>query len=148
MEKTPTSINEVELSTLWTSHYARRLLLLTLTLELELTCATVTISQFFLDRVNIGSNDAQRPTRYLFHRADWTNFALRALITPNMVEGENLNEVVNLVTKTISDADASIPKSGLSFPKNRKGISIALISIVTKEEPGMFSDGIQPRLIK
>ncbi|GBN90186.1 putative RNA-directed DNA polymerase from transposon X-element [Araneus ventricosus] len=38
-----------------------------------------------------------------------------------MVEGENLNEVVNLVTKTIiSAADASIPKSGLSFPKNRK----------------------------
>ncbi|GBN34726.1 hypothetical protein AVEN_209372-1 [Araneus ventricosus] len=47
MEKTPTSINEVELSTLWTSHYARRLLLLTLTLELELTCVTVTISLFF-----------------------------------------------------------------------------------------------------
>ncbi|GBM26671.1 hypothetical protein AVEN_241327-1 [Araneus ventricosus] len=47
MEKTPTSINEVELSTLWTSHYARRLLLVTLTLELELTCVTVTISQFF-----------------------------------------------------------------------------------------------------
>ncbi|GBN82722.1 hypothetical protein AVEN_250907-1, partial [Araneus ventricosus] len=39
----------------------------------------------------------------------------------NMVEGENLNEVVNLVTKTIiSAADVSIPKSGLSFPKNRK----------------------------
>ncbi|GBM48174.1 hypothetical protein AVEN_138304-1 [Araneus ventricosus] len=38
-----------------------------------------------------------------------------------MVEGENLNEVVTLVTKTIiSAADASIPKSGLSFPKNRK----------------------------
>ncbi|GBM35914.1 hypothetical protein AVEN_244982-1 [Araneus ventricosus] len=38
-----------------------------------------------------------------------------------MVEGENPNEVVNLVTKTIiSAADASIPKSGLSFPKNRK----------------------------
>ncbi|GBO09630.1 hypothetical protein AVEN_16411-1, partial [Araneus ventricosus] len=38
-----------------------------------------------------------------------------------MVEGENLNEVVNLVTKTIiSAADDSIPKSGLSFPKNRK----------------------------
>ncbi|GBM66899.1 hypothetical protein AVEN_263956-1 [Araneus ventricosus] len=38
-----------------------------------------------------------------------------------MVKGENLNEVVNLVTKTIiSAADASIPKSGLSFPKNRK----------------------------
>ncbi|GBO01132.1 hypothetical protein AVEN_163646-1 [Araneus ventricosus] len=46
-EKTPTSINEVELSTLWTTHYARRLLLLTLTLELELTCVTATISQFF-----------------------------------------------------------------------------------------------------
>ncbi|GBM07294.1 hypothetical protein AVEN_187852-1 [Araneus ventricosus] len=75
----------------------------------------------FLDRVNVGSNDAQRPTRYLFHRADWTNFALRALITRNMVKGENLNEVVNLVTKTIiSAADASISKSGLSFPKNRK----------------------------
>ncbi|GBM16649.1 hypothetical protein AVEN_222415-1 [Araneus ventricosus] len=75
----------------------------------------------FLDRVNVGSNDAQRPTRYLFHRADWTNFALRALITRDMVEGENLNEVVNLVTKTIiSAADDSIPKSGLSFPKNRK----------------------------
>ncbi|GBN35438.1 hypothetical protein AVEN_38324-1, partial [Araneus ventricosus] len=75
----------------------------------------------FLDRVNVGSNDAQRPTRYLFLRADWTNFALRALITRNMVEGENLNEVVTLVTKTIiSAADASIPKSGLSFPKNRK----------------------------
>ncbi|GBM00619.1 hypothetical protein AVEN_77411-1 [Araneus ventricosus] len=37
-----------------------------------------------------------------------------------MVEGENLNEVVNLVTKTISAADASIPKSRVSFPKNRK----------------------------
>ncbi|GBN39052.1 hypothetical protein AVEN_129808-1 [Araneus ventricosus] len=38
-----------------------------------------------------------------------------------MVESDNLNEVVNLVTKTIvSAADASIPKSGLSFPKNRK----------------------------
>ncbi|GBL75632.1 putative RNA-directed DNA polymerase from transposon X-element [Araneus ventricosus] len=75
----------------------------------------------FLDRVNVGSNDAQRPTRYLFHRADWTHFALRALITRDMVEGENLNEVVNLVTKTIiSAADDSIPKSGLSFPKNRK----------------------------
>ncbi|GBN09085.1 hypothetical protein AVEN_32557-1 [Araneus ventricosus] len=47
MEKTPTSINEVELSTLWTLHYARRLLLLILTLELKLTCMTVTISQFF-----------------------------------------------------------------------------------------------------
>ncbi|GBL82596.1 hypothetical protein AVEN_263681-1 [Araneus ventricosus] len=75
----------------------------------------------FLDRVNVGSNDAQYPTRYLFHRADWTNFTLRALITRNMVEGENLNEVVNLVTKTIiSAADASIPKSGLRSPKNRK----------------------------
>ncbi|GBO08904.1 putative RNA-directed DNA polymerase from transposon BS [Araneus ventricosus] len=75
----------------------------------------------FLDRVNVGSNDAQRPIHYLFHRADWTNFTLRALITRNMVEGENINEVVNLVTKTIiSAADASIPKSGLSFPRNRK----------------------------
>ncbi|GBM16415.1 hypothetical protein AVEN_94917-1 [Araneus ventricosus] len=116
----PTSINEVELSTLWTSHYARRLLLLTLTLELELTCVTATISQF-LDCVNVGSNDAQRPSSYLFHRADFTNFTLRALITRDMVEGNNINEVMNFVTKTIiSSADASIPKSGLSFPKNRK----------------------------
>ncbi|GBO08606.1 hypothetical protein AVEN_40687-1 [Araneus ventricosus] len=28
----------------------------------------------FLDRVNVGSHDSQRPSRYLFHRADWTNF--------------------------------------------------------------------------
>ncbi|GBO10487.1 hypothetical protein AVEN_44169-1 [Araneus ventricosus] len=70
VEKTPTSINEVELSTLSTLHYARRLLLLILALELELTRVTVTISQFFLDRVNVCSNNAQRPTRYLFHRAD------------------------------------------------------------------------------
>ncbi|GBL52970.1 hypothetical protein AVEN_231904-1 [Araneus ventricosus] len=75
----------------------------------------------FLDRVNVGSNEAQRPSRYLFQRADWTNFTLRALVTRDMVEGDNLNEVVNLVTKTIiSAADASIPKSGLNFPKNRK----------------------------
>ncbi|GBM48560.1 hypothetical protein AVEN_184579-1 [Araneus ventricosus] len=121
MEKIPTCINEIELSTLWPLHYTRRLLLLILTSELELTCVTMTISQFFLYRVNVGSNDAQRPTRYLFHRADWTNFTVRALITRNMVEGENLKEVVNLVTKTItSAADASIPKSGLIFPKNRK----------------------------
>ncbi|GBM42067.1 hypothetical protein AVEN_158233-1 [Araneus ventricosus] len=86
----------------------------------ELTCMTSDHFPIFLDRVNVGSNNAQRPTRYLFHRADWTNFTLRALITRDMVEGENLNEVVNLVTKTNSAADASIPKSGLNFPKNRK----------------------------
>ncbi|GBM62942.1 hypothetical protein AVEN_261997-1 [Araneus ventricosus] len=71
--------------------------------------------------MNVGSNDVQRPSRYLFYRADWTNFTLRALITRDMVEGDNLNEVVNLVTKTIIlAADASIPKSGLNFPKKRK----------------------------
>ncbi|GBM86908.1 hypothetical protein AVEN_207414-1 [Araneus ventricosus] len=75
----------------------------------------------FLELVNVCSNDAQRPSRYLFHRADWTNFTLRVLITRDMVEDENLNEVFKLITKTIiSAADASIPKSGLSFPKNSK----------------------------
>ncbi|GBM36867.1 hypothetical protein AVEN_82853-1 [Araneus ventricosus] len=75
----------------------------------------------FLYHVNVGSNDVQRPSRYLFHRADWTNFTLRALITRHMVESNNLHEVFNLVTKTvISAADASIPKSGRSFPKNWK----------------------------
>ncbi|GBL78392.1 hypothetical protein AVEN_42908-1 [Araneus ventricosus] len=70
--------------------------------------------------MNVGSNDVQCPSRFLFHRADWTNFTLRALITLDMVEGDNINEVVNFVTKTIIlAADASIPKSGLSFPKSK-----------------------------
>ncbi|GBM61328.1 hypothetical protein AVEN_9597-1 [Araneus ventricosus] len=43
---------------------------------------------------------------------------LRALVTRDMVQGDNLNEIVDLVTKTISAEDASIPKSGLIFPKN------------------------------
>ncbi|GBN13755.1 hypothetical protein AVEN_163292-1 [Araneus ventricosus] len=69
----------------------------------------------FLRRVTVSSNDVQRPSFYLFHRADWRNFIR------DMVEGDNLNEVVNMVTKTIiSVADTSIPKSGLSFPKKRK----------------------------
>ncbi|GBL80024.1 hypothetical protein AVEN_29042-1 [Araneus ventricosus] len=105
----------------------------------------------FLDRVNVDSNDAQRPTRYLFHRADWTNFTLRALITRDMVEGENLNEVVNLVTKTIiSAADASIPKSGLSFPKNRKPWWNKYCTYTNRDQrrSGMFSGGIQSRLMK
>ncbi|GBN19290.1 hypothetical protein AVEN_206139-1 [Araneus ventricosus] len=41
-------------------------------------------------------------------------------MTRDIVEGDNLNEAFNLVTKTISAADAIILKSGLSFPKNRK----------------------------
>ncbi|GBM41414.1 hypothetical protein AVEN_62704-1 [Araneus ventricosus] len=77
--------------------------------------------QIFFDRVNVGSNYAQHPSHYLFHRTEWANFTLRALITCGIVEGENLNEILNLVTKTIiSAANASIPKSGLTFPKNRK----------------------------
>ncbi|GBM89751.1 hypothetical protein AVEN_119569-1, partial [Araneus ventricosus] len=73
------------------------------------------------DRVNVGSNYAKLPSRCLFHRADWTNFALRALIARDMVEGDNLNEAFNFVSKAIISApDAIILKSGLSFPKNRK----------------------------
>ncbi|GBN56622.1 RNA-directed DNA polymerase from mobile element jockey [Araneus ventricosus] len=124
MEKTPTSINEVELSTLLDLSLCTPSLAPYFNFRVGVDLRDSDHFPIFLDRVNVGSNDAQyatAPIRYLFHRADWTNFTLRALITRNMVEGENLNEVVNLVTKTIiSAADASIPKSGLSFPRNRK----------------------------